>query len=166
MPERLVTAIPLTREAFAPFGDVVALDERAVGRPINGGMAERYDDLVAIDVAREGGHVRAGLLRATPAVPPVQVSALERHPNGSQLFLPLGDARFLVVVATGDGAPQEVVAFLTGGRQGINYRRGIWHHALLALDRPTDFLVVDRTPEHDNLETALLEGVTVSVPER
>jgi ureidoglycolate lyase len=83
---------------------------------------------------------------------------MERHPLGSQLFLPLGFARFLIVVAALGPSlePENIFAFVTNGRQGVNYRAGVWHHPLLALDREADFLIVDRSPETNNCEEVVL----------
>jgi ureidoglycolate lyase len=78
---------------------------------------------------------------------PLVVTMLERHPLSSQLFVPLNEAPFLVVVAA-PGAdaiePSAVRAFVCNGRQGVNYHPGTWHHPVIALHRETDFLVLDR----------------------
>lgn len=150
-----LTARPLSRAAFAPFGDVVAVDEDgAGGRIVNQQTSRRFDHLVSLDLVRGEGAPRASLFRPTPAALPVRLRLMERHPLGSQLFLPLGIGRFLVVVgaqahARADG--EGLIAFVTDGRQGVNYRAGTWHHPLIALD-PADYLVVDRQPDSDNYE--------------
>jgi ureidoglycolate lyase len=156
-----LVAVPLSRANFAPFGDVVALDgTEPNGRPINQGTAIRFNDLIHLDMVSLHGRARAGLVRALPVVLPVRLRLLERHVRGSQLFLPLGNARFVVVVAE-DGPharPGEMSAFVSNGRQGVNYRRGVWHHPLLALDEPVDFLVVDSTSDENCEEIALTAG--------
>ena len=92
---------------------------------------------------------------------------LERHPLSSQLFMPLDDASFLVVVAAKGAdviAPSAVRAFLTNGRQGVNYHAGTWHHPVIALDRGTDFLVVDRAGSGRNCdEFRFDEGARITV---
>jgi ureidoglycolate lyase len=137
-------AEPLTAAAFAPFGDVV----QAAGdsRSINDGTAQQFADLALVDVADRGGRPRVSLYRARPRELPLPVRLLERHPLSSQLFMPLGPQPFLVVVAPpGDRIePFAMRAFRTDGRQGVNYRRGTWHHPLIALDGPGEFLVIDR----------------------
>ncbi len=145
MPSLIVPLVALTREAFAPFGDVIQVD----GSPhytINSGYAQRYHDLAAVDVLERGGRPLISIFRATPRPLPVRIEVMERHPLSSQAFVPLSGIPFLVVVAPpGDEpAPESLRAFITNGRQGINYSRGVWHHALLALESPCDFLVVDR----------------------
>lgn len=144
---------PLTAAAFAPFGDVVTI-EGARHFPINGGTCERFHDLARIDVAAEGGRPIVSIARAQPARLPVPIRLVERHPLGSQIFLPLAPARFLIVVAAAVASPTiaDLRAFLAAPGQGVNYARNTWHHPLIALDRETDFLIVDRGGEGANLE--------------
>jgi len=148
----------LTREAFAPFGDVIELDG-ARHFPINGGTTERYHDLAQVDVIGQGGRPLINLFRAQPRALPVEINMMERHPLGSQAFLPLSDVSYLVVVApAGDFDPAHMRAFWTDGWQGVNYAKGVWHHPLLALERVSDFVVVDRGGEQPNCdEIALAE---------
>lgn len=148
---------PLTREAFAPFGDVIEL-AGARSFPINDGTCIRYDNLARIDVAEQAGHASLSVFRGQPVRFPVQVSEVERHPLGSQSFTPMGEFAFLIVVAR-NGAqdkPGEPCAFLSNGRQGVNYARGTWHHPLLSLARVSDFLVVDRAGPGENCDIAAL----------
>ena len=143
---RLLTAEPLTAEAFAPFGDVIAASDRARHFPINNGSTERYHDLARIDVASGGGHAILSIFRARPRHLPMQLLLLERHPLGSQTFMPLSKLPYLVVVAEAAPLPDltRVRCFRAAPGQGINYARGTWHHPLLALQAESDFLVVDR----------------------
>ncbi|RDU98086.1 ureidoglycolate lyase [Trinickia dinghuensis] len=148
---------PLTRDAFAPFGDVISLDG-ARRFPINGGTTERFHDLATIDVGEAGGRTLVNVFRAQPRTLPFEVAMMERHPLGSQAFIPLGDVRYLVVVAP-SGALDErrMRAFAVTGGVGVNYARGVWHHPLIALDAIADFLVVDRggnQPNCDEIELA------------
>lgn len=148
---------PLTREAFAPFGDVIEV-AGARSFPINDGTCIRYDKLARIDVAEQAGHASLSVFRGQPVRFPVQITEVERHPLGSQSFSPIGEFAFLVVVAGSDaqGNPGEPCAFLSNGRQGVNYARGTWHHPLLALGQVTDFLVVDRAGPGANCDVATL----------
>lgn len=143
---------PLTRAAFQPFGDVIEADG-AEHFQINNGTTTRFHDLARVDAEAEGGHVLVNIFRARPLPMPLTVAMMEKHPLGSQAFVPLDAAPFLVVVAPpGDRvAPEDLRAFLTQGRQGVNYARGVWHHPIIALDRETDFLVIDRGGPGDNL---------------
>ncbi|GGD52634.1 ureidoglycolate lyase [Caballeronia grimmiae] len=151
---------PLTRAAFEPFGDVIEL-EGAKQIPINLGTTVRFHDLCNVDVTDEGGRAIVNLFRGQPRTLPFEVKMLERHPLGSQAFVPLDDRPYLVVVApAGDLDESKIRAFVTRGWQGVNYAKGVWHHPLLALDKVSDFIVVDRSGEGRNLnEQDLSESV-------
>jgi len=155
-----LTIEPLTRTAFEPFGDVIELDG-AKQIPINLGTTIRFHDLARIDVEDEGGRAIVNLFRGQPRDLPFEVSMLERHPLGSQAFLPLNDRPYLVVVApAGELDPSRIRAFVTRGWQGVNYAKGVWHHPLLSLDQVSDFIVVDRSGSGRNLdEISLAEPV-------
>lgn len=145
---------PLSAAAFAPFGDVIA--PRRVGDPgafpINAGMVTRHHDLATVELG--AGRALINLFEAKPYAFPMEIAMLERHPLGSQAFIPLSDRPFVVVVAppgdTLDAA--SVRAFITDGRQGVNYRAGVWHHMLLAVGAPSSFAVVDRGGDGNNCE--------------
>ena len=149
---KALTIEPLTRAAFAPFGDVIEL-EGARQIPINLGTTVRFHDLARIDVADEGGRPLVNLFRGQPRTLPFEVTMLERHPLGSQAFVPLTQKSYLVVVApAGPLVPEAVRAFVTRGWQGVNYAKGVWHHPLIALDEVSDFIVVDRGGEGPNCD--------------
>lgn len=142
----------LTREAFAPFGDVIEM-EGAANFPINAGKCTRFHDLAKIDTTGEKARPMISLLRGEPYPLPLTLGMVERHPLGSQAFIPLSDNSFLVVVAeeTADG-PGEPLAFRTAPGQGVNIGRNVWHGILTPLDAVSDFAVVDRGGEGVNLE--------------
>jgi ureidoglycolate lyase len=148
---RTIGIEPLTAAAFATFGDVI----EAAGQPtrlINGDRCGRYHDLARLDFGDDG---RAGIsvFRSEPVTLPLTLDLMERHPDGSQAFLPLSTDPFLVVVAPDDnGTPGRPRAFLTAPGQGVNYLRGTWHGVLTPLDRPALFAVVDRIGVGANLE--------------
>jgi ureidoglycolate lyase len=142
----------LTRAAFAPFGDVIEL-AGARHFAINGGTTERYHDLARVDVTEQGGRPLINLFRAQPRGLPVDITMLERHPLGSQAFIPLRAEYYLVVVApAGEFDPLQMRAFWTDSWQGVSYAKGVWHHPLLALNRESDFLVVDRGGDQPNCD--------------
>jgi len=157
MSRLLVPIARLTPEAFAPFGDVIQI-EGSHPYTINNGYAERYHDLAAVDVMEQGGRPLISIFHATPRPLPVRIQVMERHPLSSQAFFPLSRNPFLVVVAPpGDDLSAEGLhAFITDGRQGVNYRRGVWHHALLALDTACNFLVIDRGGPGENCDEVSL----------
>jgi ureidoglycolate lyase len=144
---RILITEPLTAAAFAPFGDVLEVSG-APDKLINKGLCARYHDRATLDF----GDARAGIsiFHAQPCQLPYQVDLVERHPDGSQAFLPMTGAPFLVIVTT---APTDTPrAFLTNGMQGINLHRGIWHGVLTPLQAPGLFAVVDRIGTTPNLE--------------
>ncbi len=142
---------PLTRAAFEPFGDVIELDG-AKQIPINLGTTIRFHDLCKVDVTDEGGRTLVNLFRGQPRVLPFEVKMMERHPLGSQAFIPLDERPYLVVVApAGELDESQIRAFVTRGWQGVNYAKGVWHHPLIALDKVSDFIVVDRGGDGLNL---------------
>jgi ureidoglycolate lyase len=147
---------PLTREAFAPFGDVI---ETGGSRrfTINDGLAERFHDLARIDVAAEAGRPLLNIFRGQPRPPPLRLTLMERHPLASQAFFPLHNHDWLIVVAAGPDPCEASAlrAFRVSGRQGVNYARGTWHHPLIVLRPDHEFVVVDRGGEGANLEEAL-----------
>ena len=148
---RELTPEPLTAEAFAPFGSVIEASDAAVQIDINQGHAVRYDALAAADCADGGGHVVLSLFRAKPLAAPI-LKVFERHPLGSQSFVPLSGKRYLVAVApVGDFDPAAVRVFRAEGHQGVHYNKGVWHHFLLVIEEG-DFLVVDRAGPGENCE--------------
>ncbi|MBL8556800.1 MAG: ureidoglycolate lyase [Phenylobacterium sp.] len=140
---RRIVPEPLTADAFAPFGDVIEATDEAEVMPINQGWTTRFNALA--DVAVGDGRAIISIFRSRPLTPPV-LKVFERHPLGSQAFMPLDGRPFLVAVAPGGGDfdPAAVRVFRAAATQGVNYARGTWHHFLLALEAESDFLVVDR----------------------
>lgn len=145
-----IAVAPLSADAFSRFGDV--LD--AAGPPdrmINRGLCGRYHDRARIDVA--GSRAGISIFRAEIRRLPLTLDMVERHPFGSQAFLPLSNDPFLVVVAEDrGGTPGHPLALLTAPHQGVNFRRGVWHGVLTPLSGPGLFAVVDRIGPGDNLE--------------
>ena len=142
---------PLTAEAFAPFGSVIEASDEAVKLDINQGHAIRYDRLADIDVADEDGVGAISLFRARP-LGELVLRMFERHPLGSQSFVPLSGRPYLVAVApAGPFDADKIRLFQAKGNQGVHYRKGVWHHFLLVLDE-SDFLVVDRAGPGNNVE--------------
>ncbi|MGO6984913.1 ureidoglycolate lyase [Rhizobium leguminosarum] len=148
---------PLTRSAFAPFGEVIEADPASM-RFINGGTTERFHALAATEATGEGARVIINLFRGQPRSFPYDVAMMERHPLGTQSFSPVSGRPFLVVVSEDEnGRPGRPQVFLARGDQGVNYRRNVWHHPLMALGQASDFLVVDRDGPGNNLEEYFFE---------
>jgi len=150
-----VVTEPLTREAFAPFGDVLA----ATGAPdkiINRGMCGRFHDRASLDFG-PGGRAGISIFKAVPRALPYLCDLLERHPEGSQAFVPMTADPFLVIVAPDvNGRPGAPRAFVTDGTQAINFHRGTWHGVLTPLAEPGLFAVIDRVGDTANLEEVVL----------
>ncbi len=142
----------LTAAAFAPFGKVIEADpETAV--EINAGFTTRFH---ALATAQTDQDVILSIFRGRPR--PKTVAMLECHPLGSQAFVPLNGADWLVIVSeTPDAAGLRV--FDCAGHQGVQYSAGVWHHPLMVLNDPQDFLVVDRAGAGENLREVFFEAV-------
>lgn len=147
---RDIPLAPLTPAAFAPFGEVL----EAVGEPdriINQGLCGRFHDLATLDF--EEGRAGISLFRAEARSLPCRLEMVERHPLGSQAFIPMSPDPFLAVVASDEGGtPGRPHAFRTAPGQGINFHRNTWHGVLTPLAPPGLFAVIDRIGPGDNLE--------------
>ena len=145
---------PLSAAAFAPFGDVLDCSG-APDKIINAGQCRRFHDRAKLDFADARGGI--SLFKATPRSFPCTLDLMERHPEGSQAFVPMSEHPFLVTVALDEnGRPGTPMAFLTASGQGINLHRNVWHGVLTPLELPGLFAVVDRIGETPNLEEFLL----------
>lgn len=137
---------PLTPDAFAPFGQVLQTGQEF--HLINAGLCQRHHDLAGCDFG--DGKAGISIFMAEPRSLPYSFDLIERHPEGSQAFLPMTEHPFLVIAAASPQARPR--AFLTDGRQGINLARGTWHGVLTPLHAPGRFAVVDRIGTGANLE--------------
>ena len=143
---------PLTKESFAPFGEVLET-EGAETRLINAGTCTRFHALATVETLGEGARAVVSLFRAEPTALPVRLSMMERHPLGSQAFWPLSGGDWLVAVAPDEnGRPGMPIVFRASGSQGVCYAPSVWHHPLLALGQVSDFLIVDRDGPGVNIE--------------
>ena len=155
---RTIHALPLTAERFAPFGDVLE-PAKSHKQAMNSARFERFDDLAAVDVDKDGRTAISIARCTTPNSLPYRVDMLERHPMGSQAFMPLSRFSFVIVVApageTVDAA--EIAAFVTNENQGINYHRGVWHMPMIGLKEGQEFMIVDRAETQGNCEECYLD---------
>jgi ureidoglycolate lyase len=158
MNESVIKPVPITSERFAPYGDVIHASQ-ATKTTMNDARFERFNDLGAIDVGAAGGRAAVSIARCkTPATFPYRVDMVERHPHGSQAFIPLTPFSFVVVVAPAGEAvnAEDLRAFVTNGTQGVNYHKGVWHMPMIAMEAGQEFLIVDRAPREDNCEEFVL----------
>jgi ureidoglycolate lyase len=153
----ILEILPLTRQSFALYGDVIEADPSSM-RLINNGTTERYHALAEPVVIGEPERLIFNIFRGQPRKFPYEIGMMERHPFGSQSFVPLSGRPFLVGVSEDeDGKPGRPKIFLAGAGQGVNYFANIWHHPLMALGAVSDFLVVDRDNTAANLEEFVFE---------
>ena len=149
---------PLSRAAFAAFGDVIEASDAVEHFTINAGNTERYHDLADIEPGPDG-RVIVSIFRGQARSLPFTVNMMERHPLASQAFIPMSGRPYLVVVAPAGEPPgvEDLKVFLARADQGVNYATGVWHHPLLALEGVCDFLVVDRSGPGHNCDEVQLD---------
>ena len=145
-----LTLEPLTREAFAPYGDVIEVS----GEPdklINQGMCGRFHDLAKLDFG--SGRAGISLFDAQARHFPYSLDMMERHPEGSQAFIPLSGVPMIISVAKDNsGKPGQPRAFLSEPHQSINIHRNTWHGVLAPVEREGQYIVIDRIGDTPNLE--------------
>lgn len=145
---------PLSSAAFAPFGDVVEI-EGAQHFPINRGTVERYHDIATIDTSTQQGRTIISIVCCNAlATLPYTLPFMERHPLGSQSFIPMDNTPIVVAVAAAGNPPdvEHIRAFISNGQQGVNYHKGVWHMPMLFLEANQRMIVVDRGGSGDNCE--------------
>jgi len=158
--QKMIRAVPITAEAFAPYGELLAPRPQPT-RMINRGRCERHHALAVVE--RGGGEAILSVFRSEGVTLPYVCDLLERHPLGSQAFMPLGGEPWMSVVAPDeDGQPGAPLAFIVPAGVGVNLRAGVWHGVLTPLGGSADFLVVDREGEGVNLEEVAIPPVTIT----
>ncbi|QMU57358.1 MAG: ureidoglycolate lyase [Boseongicola sp.] len=149
MTDRVVIEL-LTQQAFQRYGDILDTSGDA-DVLINQGNCQRFHDRARLDF--EGGQPGLSIFNAKPRELPLKLDMLERHPMGSQAFIPMAWTPFLIVVsADNDNQPERPSAFLSKPGQAINFHKGTWHGVLTPLQAPGQFAVLDRIGEGNNLE--------------
>ena len=155
MAKRQISIQPMNAASFASFGDVLTLKSKP-DKMINQDMCGRHHDLAKLDFT--DGQAGISLFDAVPRQLPYTLDMMERHPLGSQAFIPLHEHSFLVIVASDmGGKPGEPLAFLTAPRTGINIYKNTWHGVLTPLQAPGMFAVIDRIGYGKNLEEYWLD---------
>lgn len=168
---KIMTPEPLTQEAFNQFGDVIEAADDRNHFTINSGNTERFHELAKVETLGEQSQAIISIFRSTPlpcnATGHIELHGMERHPQGSQAFMPLSQEPYLVVVAPkGELDEGAIRVFLAKPNQGVNYATGTWHHFCLALNATSDFLVVDRTGEGNNCDEVILKTpLVISISE-
>jgi ureidoglycolate lyase len=141
----------INKENFKKFGDMITTDDI---RPleINNGYAKRYDGIANLDAKKDDGESIISIFSALKRSFPMKVDMMEKHPLGSQAFIPMKETTFLAFVAPEGDKPDlsKLEAFIIPKGVGVNYNAGIWHFPLIATE-DMNFLVVDRKGSGDNL---------------
>jgi ureidoglycolate lyase len=134
----------ITAAAFAPYGTLID-PSSVLPEGINDGTTRRHSDLASLDLRSASRDPVIGIYVASARRFPLRLAKLERHRQASQVFVPLGDHRFIVVVATGGDAPDwsALHAFVTRPGQGVSLHRACWHHGLVALGDGDRFAVIE-----------------------
>ena len=162
MSQEIITQ-PLTSTAFAPFGDILEAKGTA-DKIINQGLCGRFHDLARFNFS--DGRAGISLFNATPRTLPYQLTMMERHPEGSQAFVPMSMNSFLIIVAPDkNNRPGRPLAFLSDPGQAINFHRNIWHGVLTPLEDSGLFAVVDRIGSGENLEEIFFDIPYIVVPQ-
>ena len=151
MIETIIKPIKITKENFSDFGDVISA-EKITPIDINAGYAKRFDDLANISTLKNDGKTIVSIFSALKRSFPMKIDMMEKHPLGSQAFMPMKETTFLCFVAPQGNTPQinKIQSFIIPPKVGINYKPGIWHFPLISTE-DTDFLVIDRKGSGENL---------------
>jgi ureidoglycolate lyase len=145
----VLTATPITSDAIAGLAELVEANGDA-DKLINQGLCGRFHDRATLDIEGQAG---ISVFKSASFSMPFKMEMMERHPHGSQAFLPMQEGEYLVVLAEDkDGAPHHPRAFIAGPGQGVNIGRNVWHGVLCPLSDPGLFMVVDRVTDSPNLE--------------
>ena len=149
--ETIIKPIEITRENFAAYGDLISSDA-IKPMNINAGYAKRFDDLAKIDTSKDKGETIVSIFSASKRSFPMKIDMMEKHPLGSQAFVPMKETIFLSFVAPPGDAPEinKIQSFIIPPKMGINYKPGIWHFPLISTEN-TNFLVIDRKGKGENL---------------
>lgn len=148
--ERTVSIERLSAEALEPFGEII---EAGTVSPIliNEDRCKRYSDLARVEFT--DGQAGISLFQAELRTLPHKLTMMERHPLGSQCFIPMGQSEYLVIVAVDEGGrPSSPRAFMASSTQSINIKTNTWHGVLTPLKGSGLFAVVDRIGEGKNIE--------------
>ena len=142
---------PITKENFSKFGDMITTDDL---KPIeiNNGYAKRFDGIANLNTSKDNGVSTISIFSALKRSFPMKIDMMEKHPLGSQAFIPMKETVFLSFVAPASDLPDinKIKSFIIPPKMGINYKPGIWHFPLISTE-DTNFLVIDRKGNGENL---------------
>ena len=155
--EFLVTPKSISKENFLKFGDVIST-KNIEPININNGYAKRFDDIANLNTSKDNGETTISIFAALKRDFPMKIDMMEKHPLGSQAFIPMKETTFLVLVAPEGGKPdiKKIESFIVPPGIGVNYNPGTWHFPLISTE-DMNFLVVDRKGSGNNLVIQNLE---------
>ena len=149
--ETIIKPAKITKDNFQQFGDLIS-SHNVDPIDINEGYAKRFDDLANINTSKNDGKTIISIFSALRRIFPMKIDMMEKHPLGSQAFIPMNETTFLCFVAPVGDTPEikKIQSFIVPPKMGINYKPGIWHFPLISTE-DTNFLVVDRKGNGENL---------------
>ena len=163
MTDKIIKPIPITKEKFSRFGDMISTSEI---KPIeiNKGYAKRYDGIANLNTSKDNGETTISIFSALKRNFPMKIDMMEKHPLGSQAFIPMKETTFLAFVAPNGDKPDlnKIEAFIIPPGIGINYKPGTWHFPLISTE-DMNFLVVDRKGPGDNLVIKNLDKENITL---
>ncbi len=163
MKDKIIKPIPITKDNFSKFGDMISTSEI---KPIeiNNGYAKRYDGIANLNTSKDNGETAISIFSALKRNFPMKIDMMEKHPLGSQAFIPMKETTFLAFVAPNGEKPDlsKIEAFIIPPGIGINYKPGIWHFPLISTE-DMNFLVVDRKGLGDNLVIENLDKENITL---
>ena len=149
--EKIIKPIKITRSNFSSYGDLISTDD-INPMNINEGYAKRFDNLANLDTSKDSGKTIVSIFSALKRTFPMKIHMMEKHPLGTQAFIPMKETTFLAFVAPSGESPEidKIQSFVIPPKRGINYKPGIWHFPLISTEN-INFLVIDRKGSGDNL---------------
>ncbi len=141
----------ISKKNFKKFGQMIDTNKKKYFK-INNGFAKRYDNLGKIDTSSKKGKTIVSIFSAKKRRFPMKIDMMEKHPLGSQAFVPMKETSFLVFVAPRGQKPniKKIESFRIPKQTGINLKSGIWHFPLIST-KNMNFLVIDRKGKGKNL---------------
>ncbi len=163
MTEKIITPIAITKENFSKYGDMIST-KNIKPLEINNGYAKRYDGIANLNTSSENGETTISIFSALKRNFPLKIDMMEKHPLGSQAFIPMKETTFLVFVAPKEEKLDlnKIEAFIVPPGIGVNYKPGTWHFPLISTE-DMNFLVVDRKGSGDNLVIENLDNESITL---
>ena len=161
--EKIINPVKINRSNFNTYGDLISTND-INPMDINAGYAKRFDNLANLDTSKDGGKTIVSIFSALKRTFPMKIDMMEKHPLGSQAFIPMKETTFLVLVAPKGEKPiiEKIKSFIVPPGTGVNYKAGTWHFPLISTE-DMNFLVVDRKGEGDNLIIHDLKEENISI---